>query len=74
MREAILIHMGSAREAIEKKGILSPTRNIPELCQQAQEDQAAKKPVSGTGWNFWNFQKIQQESVSNQPSCVPTLC
>ncbi len=27
MREAFLIHMGSARETIKKKGILNPTRN-----------------------------------------------
>jgi hypothetical protein len=31
MHEAFLIYVGSAREAIKKKGILSPTRNIPEL-------------------------------------------
>ena len=31
MCEAFLVHVGSAREAIKKMGILSPTRNIPEL-------------------------------------------
>ncbi len=39
--KAFLIRVGSAREAIKKKSILSPTRNILELLLTAPEDQAA---------------------------------
>ena len=62
--KVFLIHVGSAQEAIKKKGHFKSYEEYSETFsakRQAQEDQAATKPASGTGWNFWNFQKIQQK-------------
>ena len=60
MCKAFLIQVGSAWEAIKKKRYFKSYKEYSgTFADKRDKVKQLKKSASGTGWNFWNFQKIR---------------